>query len=467
MSYVHYDRLSALDASFLALEDASVHMHVGAVGIFEAGPVSRPGGGLDLERIRSFAEPALRQNQRFRQRLERIPLFEHPVWVDDPRFNLDYHLRHTSLPEPGDARQLKRLAGRILSQKLDRGKPLWELWFVEGLEGDRFALISKIHHCMIDGISGADLLAAFMRLEPESGEGAVPLRWLPRPAPSRGRLLADELRRRASLPGRILGAGLDGLRRPAEASESATHALGSLGEALGAALGSASPTPLNDPIGPYRRFDWTRFDLDAVKEVKKRLGGTVNDVVLATVTGAVRGFLEQRGVRTGELDFRALLPVSIRSDSQRGSLGNRVAFLLARLPLDEGDPRRRLERVVETTQKLKSSGEVRGGELLERVSEWTIVNLIALASKLASRTRSFNMVVTNVPGPQQPVYLLEARMLELYPLVPLYRNQALGIALFSYDGGLYWGFNADWEAVPDLHDVVEAVQVEFETLRKL
>ena len=467
MSYTHYDRLSALDATFLEIESPSVHMHVGSVHLFEGGFLRTPDGGLDIERIRTMAEPALRRSARFRQRVERIPLFGHPVWIDDERFKLEYHLRHTALPEPGDARQLKRLAGRIFSQKLDPNRPLWEMWFVEGLEDDRFAVIMKAHHCMIDGVSGADLLAGFMQGGAAQPEEATSPRWMQRPPPGGARLVADELARRASLPLKAVRAGLAAARNPLRALEGAREGVGAVAEALGAGLGSASPTPLNDDIGPYRRFDWTRFDLPAVKEVKNRLGGTVNDVVVAVVSGAVRRFLQRRAVDVDGLDFRAMLPVNVRSEDQHGKLGNRVAFLMARLPVDEKDPARRFARVVETTRGLKESSTVEGGEILEELADWTATGLFTGVTRLAARTRSFNMVVTNVPGPQFPVSILGAKMLEIYPLVPLYSNQALGIALFSYDGSLFWGFNADWDAVPDLHDLVEMVHDEFETLRKL
>jgi WS/DGAT/MGAT family acyltransferase len=464
---VYYDRLSALDATFLAIETPNVHMHVGAIHLFQGDPLRAPDGSLDLERIRTLSEPALRRSGRFRQRLERIPVFGHPVWVDDPRFNLDYHLRHTSLPEPGDARQLKRLAGRIFSQKLDLHRPPWEMWIVEGLEDGRFAVITKIHHCMIDGISGADLMAGFMQGSAEAPAATSAARWLPRPNPSRARLLADELGRRVSLPAKVMVSGLAALQEPLHTLDRARRAIEAVAEALSHGLGRASATPLNDAIGPYRRFDWTRMDLSAVKHVKDRLGGTVNDVVLAVVAGAMREFLERRSVSVDGLDFRAMLPVNIRAEGQQGRLGNRVAFLMARLPLQENDPRARLQGVIETTRELKASSTVAGGELLEELSDWTTGALFAGLSKLGARTRSYNMVVTNVPGPQVPVYMAGALMEEIYPLVPLFSNQALGIALFSYNGALFWGFNADWDAVPDLHDLVPLVHQEFEALSKL
>jgi WS/DGAT/MGAT family acyltransferase len=465
VSYFHYDRLTALDAAFLELEDANVHMHVGSVGIFDAKPLRQRGGGIDFERIQRMSDSALQRHPRFRQKLAAVPILGNPVWVDDDRFNLHYHLRHTSLPVPGDLRRLKRLTGRIMSQKLDRGKPLWEMWFVDGVEGDRFAVVTKVHHCMIDGISGVDLMSSLMRVDTEPTiQPARP--WLARPAPPATALLRDEILRRAALPGAILSGTRRALSDPGAALASLRDGIEGIGEAILSGLAPASRTPLNPDIGPHRRFDWTRFDLAAVKAVKKRLGGTVNDVVLACVSGAVRRFLLGRGVNVRTLDFRSMVPVSVRTRAERGTLGNRVSFLLAHLPLDEKDPRRRLQRVIEETQHLKGSKQVLGAELIEEISDRTFSSLFMQYARLAAQALSYNMVVTNVPGPQFPVYLLGARMLETYPLVPLFTNQALGIALFSYDGGLYWGFNSDWDSLPDLHDLVEALEVEFAELRR-
>ena len=238
-------------------------------------------------------------------------------------------------------------------------------------------------------------------------------------------------------------------------------------ESLGAALTPASQTLFNVPIGPHRRFDWTRFDLGVVREVKQKFGGTINDVVLCCVAGAVRAHLKAHGTLVDPIDFRAFIPVSTRSREERGKLGNRVSFLAAPIPVDEEDPKRRMEQVVERTRKLKSSGQAKGAEAFETFSDWTSSALITGLSRLAASRRSYNLVVTNVPGPPMPVYLAGARMLASYPLVPLFENQGLGVALFSYEDRLLWGFNADLDAVPDLHDFVLAVDHEFEILRKL
>ncbi len=467
MAYTHYDRLTALDSSFLDLESDNVHMHVGAVGIFEGGPHTTPEGGIDFERVMALASSALARVPRFRERLAHIPLTGQPVWVDDAYFNLRHHLRHTALPRPGDERQLKRLVGRIMSQKLDLSRPAWEMWFVEGLEGGSFAVVSKIHHCLIDGISGVDLLAAFMGVDPEHRARASEYPWMPRPAPSPAQLLGNEIWRRMTAPGRALVDAVRTLGSPVEAIEQGAHAVAGFAETLGSAMVPASPTPFNVPIGPHRRFDWARFDLDIVKEVRTRLRGTVNDVVLACVAGAARRYLGDRTIDVDDIDFRAMVPVSLRQEDQRGKLGNRVSLLVASLPVSESDPRRRFERVVEETRQLKGSGQAQGSGLIEEISDATLPGLVGALGRLAANRRTYNLVVTNVPGPPVPVYLDGARMTASYPLVPLFDNQALGVALFSYDGELFWGFNSCWDALADLHDFVDAIEFEFEVLRKL
>ena len=466
MAYWHYDRLSALDSLFLEIEEPHVHMHVAAVALFEAAPLLGKDGSLDIGRIRGAVERGLRGSPRFRQRLAQIPLFDHPVWVDDERFNIAYHLRHTSLPRPGGIRLLKRLAGRILSQKLDRGKPLWEMWVVEGIEDDRFALIVKAHHAMVDGISGMDLLANMLRMDPDPSLDPEPRPWIPRPAPSATRLLADEAVRRGAWPLAAAGAGRRALCSPQRVMGQVRESALGFGEIMKAGLRPTSQTPLNAQVGPHRRFDWLRVDLAAAREVRTKLGGTVNDVVLATAAGAIGRFLRARGLRIEDLLFRAQVPMSIRSPTERGQAGNRVVMLLAELPIAVRDPRQRLARVIETTKELKRSRQRAGVEMLEELGDRTLTSIFVFFARLATRQRAFNVVITNVPGPATALYLLGARMKEIYPLVPLAENQALGLALFSYDGALHWGLNADWDALPDLHDLVEYIDLEFESLRK-
>ena len=421
MAYQHYDRLTAVDAMFLDLEETHVHMHVGAVALFDAAPLLNSDGELAIDRIRSLVEAALPNSPRFRQKLSWVPLFGHPVWVDDERFNLSFHVRHTSLPRPGDIRLLKRLAGRILSQKLDRGKPLWEMWVIEGIEDNRFAIIAKAHHCMVDGISGLDLLAGMLRADPDPTlEPACS--WYPRPSPSRRRLLGKELLHRASWPLSAVRSAGSALGKPREVLGDLEEIVRGLGEVLTTGLRPTASTPLNPDIGPHRRFDWAGIDLAAVRGVKTKLGGTVNDVVLATAAGAIGRFLRQRGIEVEGAVFRAQVPMSIRTRADLGSAGNRVVMLLADLPIDERDPHKRFDRVLQITTRLKKSPQRAGVEFVESMSNSTLTSLFLFFARIATWQRSFNIVVTNVPGPQVPVYLLGARMQEIYPLVPLARQ---------------------------------------------
>jgi WS/DGAT/MGAT family acyltransferase len=458
MSY--YERLSALDASFLGIEDNCCHMHVGGVMIFDAKPLLNEQGGLDIDRIRHAILARLHLVPRFRQRLAYVPYERLPIWVDDDRFRLAYHVRHTALPRPGDERALKRLVARIMSQPLDRGRPLWEMWFAEGLSGDRFALISKTHHCMIDGISGADLISVIMEAYPNP-DPREPVPWVPRPKPSEARLFLDAVRWRLHQPIEAVQALSNALRRPGDTVHVLEEAFSAIGQALAPALNPASRTPINVEVGPHRRFDWTAMRVADFKAVKNVLGGTLNDVVLATVSGALRRFFMKRGVDPDDLDVRALVPVSVRSQDERGRLGNRVTELIAPLPVNLDGPLARLKAVQATMGGLKESKQALGGEVLTAIADWTVPNLLVQAVRLAQRARPYNLVVTNVPGPQIPLYFLGSEMQTTYPVVPLFQNLGLVIGLFSYNGGLFWGLNAEWEHVPDLHDFVVFLEQSF------
>jgi len=460
----NYERLSALDALFLDIEDDRCHMHVAAALVFDGAPLQGPHGGLDMERIRAYLDSRLHLIPRYRQRLAYIPLERHPVWVDDERFNLFYHVRHTALPRPGEVRQLKRLCGRILSQKLDPTKPLWEIWVVEGLADGCFALVTKVHHAMVDGIAGMDLLQVVLSPQATRAFDAGPT-WRPRPAPNAAELVAGEVLRRGAGMAALARNALAAATVPGETLEAAREAMSGVLEYMAPGTTPASPTPLNPELGPHRRFDWVRMDLADVKAVRAALGGTLNDVVLATVAGAARRFLQGRGVAVGDLDFRAMVPVNIRATADRGRAGNRLANFVVPLPIGEPDLRTRHRMVVEATGVQKSSHVVQGGELISDIANWTVRGVLTQVIQLAAERRAWNVVVTNVPGPKLPLYLLEAPLREAYPVVPLFKQQGVGVALFSYDGGLFWGVNADWDAVPDLHDLVEALASEFAALR--
>jgi len=452
-----YERLSALDATFLDVESKAAPMHVGAALIFEAKPLTLSHGGLDIERLSRYTEAALDSIPRYRQRLEWIPGFGHPVWVDDERFDMHFHLRHTRLPLPGEERSLKRLVGRLFSQHLDRSRPLWEFWVVEGVENDRFALIIKVHHCMVDGVAGVQLLEALLQVSPDAVE-REPNPWKARPAPSRAQLVLNETNHR-----------IDGLRKLSHYMPRVRENFQGLSNVLRSGMKPASKTPFTEhDISPYRRFDWTSFDLSEVKAIKKSLGGTINDVVVATTTGAVRRFLLRRGTNVDTMEgFRTVLPVNTRKAGGL-SVGNHVAMLLADLPVSERDPLERLRKVIAVTTKLKKeSNQTGGAELIEDVADLTTKRLVSELYRTAMRLRTYNLIITNVPGPPFPLYMLGAPMKAIYPMVPLMQNQNLGIALFSYADGLHWGFNADWESFPDVHEFVEDLKASFAEYSRL
>ncbi len=462
-----HERLTALDASFLGIESDAAPMHVGALLIFEGGPLAREGGGIDYDRLCRYTEAVLEQMPRYRQRLSWVPGLRHPVWVDDEHFTLQYHLRHTALPQPGDERTLKRLAARIFSQRLDRTRPLWEFWLVEGLEGGRFALIPKIHHCMIDGVAGVESMGALLRGTPDETLPSS-ASWAPRPSPSRSELLASELEHRARGSRMVLDTARKALSDLRGWWDGARDTAEGLMSTLGQGLSPASPTPLNPKdVGPYRRFDVCRMDLGEIKAIKQQLGGKVNDVVLTVASGALARYLARREVDLSDLaDFRALVPVNVRKDSETGAGGNRVALMITPLPITEHDPVRRYERVRQITGYMKNeSRQVESSALIEELSDMTASSIIREVFRFAGRQRAFNVVITNVPGPPFPLYLLGARLLEISPFVPLFRNQAVGLALFSYAGSLHWGLSADWAEVPDLHELVDDLDASFQELR--
>jgi WS/DGAT/MGAT family acyltransferase len=462
MPHYKYERLGAQDAAFLLFESPTVHTHIAATQIFELGPLGTEDGGVDIAAIKRATEAVLHLIPRYRQKLAWIPVFNHPVWVDDRDFNLDYHIRHSSLPRPGGIDQLKRLSARIMSMPLDRARPLWETWVVEGLEGDRFATITKIHHCMLDGESGVDLAQILLSPDPKSRLPEDVPAYIPRPAPTAMELFRDELTQRASLPLHALRGFRNFSRETENLRDEIALRARAVGELVGWAVRSPSETPINGPLGPHRNFDWLTMPLDDVKAVRRALGCTINDVVLTTVTGAVRRFLIRRRVRPEEIDFRVSAPVSVRREEEKGKLGNRVSSWIVRLPLGEEDPRKRLNAIHSVTQDLKSSKQALGVEMMMAVAEWTPGILLSLGARAASGP--INMIVTNVPGPQFPLYMLGAKLLAPFPQVPLLEGTGIGVALFSYDGNLVWGFNADYGLVPDLEHFRQAIEESFREL---
>ncbi len=454
----HLDRLSPVDASFLHQERNASHMHVGALVIFEGPPPSR-------EDFCDGIESRLHLVPRYRQKLA-FPRFEmgRPFWIDDPRFNLDYHVRHTALASPGSIAQLRALVGRIFSQRLDRSKPLWEVWLVQGLEEGRFALISKTHHSMVDGVAGVDLSTVLFDLSPVPPDPGPQEEWTPHTEPSQAQLVAEGIKGLLRTPRELVGRAAGALQNPGRAASDVRGAAEGLGEVVWAGLNPAPEIPLNVPIGTHRRLWWIERPLDEFKGIKDVLGGTVNDVVLAVVAGALGSWLEGRGVRREGLELRGLVPVSIRAEDEHGALGNRIAAMRAPLPVYVRDPVERLRIVSRAMQGLKESKQALGAEVISGLERFAPPTLLATASRVNFSTRLFNLIVTNVPGPQFPLYLMGREMQEIVPVAFLPEDQALAVAVMSYNGKMEFGLLADYDALPDLEGLAGLFEESLEEL---
>jgi len=443
----HLDRLTAIDASFLHQEGPESHMHVGALVIAE-GPVPAYEEFLDSIRRRLHFVP------RYRQRLAYPPANSgRPLWTDDTDFNLEYHVRYTALPAPGSHEQLTQLVARAFSQQLDRSKPLWEMWLIEGLDDGRFGLLTKAHHAMIDGIAGVDLATVLFDLSPEPtpiDEDLDP--WVPEPTPNPVELLSAGVTGMAKASASVAVKALSALNKPERALEDARVAAEGIGEIVWAGLNPAPATPLNVEIGPHRRFCGVVSTLSDFKLVKNAFGGTVNDVVLAVVAGGLRQWLISRGVRTEGLELRALVPVSVRTQDQRGSAGNRLAAMRGPLPVWVEDPVARLAVVRAAMSDLKESKQAIGAEVLSNVQNFAPPTVLAQASRINFSTRLFNLLVTNVPGPQFPLYIMGREMRAVFPIAFLPKDHALAIAIMSYNGNMNFGLLGDYDAMDDLDD---------------
>jgi diacylglycerol O-acyltransferase len=454
------DRLSSIDASFLAQERDGSHMHIGGILLFEGPPPGR-------EELGDHIESRLHLVPRYRQKLA-FPRFEmgRPLWIDDPRFNLDYHLRHTALPSPGSIEQLRLLAGRVFSQQLDRSKPLWEIWLIEGLEEGRFALINKTHHCLVDGVSGVDITAVLFDLDrdpPEPPAGPEE-DWQPAPEPSEAQIVAEGVRDLARAPVGLAGAAAGVLQRPGATLDRAREVAEAVGEVAWGIVNSPPETPLNGKIGPHRRLRWVRTRLDDLKAIKNGLDGTVNDVFLTVATGALRRWLHDRGVRTEGLELRGCVPVSVRGEDEQGQLGNKITMMACPLPVYADEPERRFRIVSDAMRGLKDSRQALGAEVIAGLQDFAPPTVFAQASRLNFSSRVFNLLVTNVPGPQFPLYLLGRELEELVPVPFLAPEKALAIAIMSYNGGVDVGLMGDYDAMPDLEAFAGYVEDEIAEL---
>jgi len=444
--------MSPLDASFLHVEDAVSHMHIGSVALFEGPPPSH-------EDVVAAIASKLPLVPRYRQKVRFVPFdLARPVWVDDPHFHIDYHVRRTAMPSPGGDEQLRRLVGRVMSQKLDRGKPLWEMWVAEGLSEGRWALLSKIHHCMVDGVSGTDLMAVLLDSERNAAR-PEPEPWVPEPEPGATEILYSAMTARATSPyeaGRSAWAAVRGPRRAARGAIEFARAASSLRNLLQPAAGSS----LNGPIGPHRRWAWARSRLSDVKAIRSQHGGTVNDVVLAVITRGFRDLLTRRGESVEGRVVRTMVPVSVRTPNERGTYNNKVSAMFADLPVGIADPFERLASIRAQMAGLKERRQAIAGSTLTSLSGFAPAMLLALGGRVAIRTpqRAVNTVTTNVPGPQHAMYLEGCRLMEYFPFVPLAGHVRIGVAIVSYDGGLNFGVTGDYETAADIGVLCEGIE---------
>jgi diacylglycerol O-acyltransferase / wax synthase len=483
-SMSRFERLQVLDELFLHLEGPATPMHVGGIAVFDGAPP-------DYQEFLDLIGSRLHKVPRFRQKLVMVPFGAgRPLWVDDALFDIHFHVRHTALPAPGGESELKRLVARIMSQQLDRSKPLWEIWLVEGVthrgvasagpqdqrgvasagpqdqrrvasagpqdQRDRFALISKTHHCLIDGIAGVDLMSVLLDLGPEP-QRVFPQPWEPAPAPTDDELLSDALQQLVTSPGEVIRTIQSGLIDPGNFTNRLAESMRAIADFLGHSF-SAPESSLNAPIGPHRRFETVFANLEDLKRIKNALGGTVNDVVLSVTTGALRTLLQSRGERADGVELRAMIPVSVRTDEERGKLGNRIAAMWVTLPLYEPDPVVRLNKLRASMKDVRGSGQAIGAQLLTSIVEYAPPTLLGQAARLIRHQRAFNVVITNIPGPQFPLYTLGRELKEVYPVLPLAANTSVGVALFSYNGTVGFGLLGDYDLAADLEVLAEGIE---------
>jgi diacylglycerol O-acyltransferase / wax synthase len=444
--------MSSIDSSFLHIENDVTPMHIGGVSLFEGPPPA-------FSDLKEMVAGKLDLVPRYRQKVRFMPLGAGvPAWVDDPHFSLEYHVRHTAVPRPGSEEQLRQMAARIFSQHLDRNKPLWEMWSVEGLADGRWALLSKVHHCMVDGVAATDLMSVMFSDETDHPTARGRPRFSPPPEPSSVELLARTIAHKVSPAGQA-----QSLRRAITAPG---ETLKTVVETARAALAASSrmrpvaSSSLTGPIGPHRRWSWADVRLTDVKTVRTALGGTVNDVVLAIITNGFRELLESREEHPApDAVVRTMVPVSVRRRGERGVYNNRVSAVFARLPVGLDDPRERLAQIKGEMDGIKQTKQAVAGDVLSSLSGFAPPLLLALGSRLVTASPRLNMhtATTNVPGPQQPVQTLGRRMLESYPFVPVVGSIRIVVAIFSYDGGLFFGVTGDYDGAPDIKILTDGI----------
>ena len=451
------ERLSSLDASFLYLERPAMHMHVAGVSVF----APREEGPLTYEDVAGVATARLHLAPRFRQRVLDLPGgLTRPLWVDDDHFDMDFHLRRAAIPAPGRRLQLERAVGRVLSRPLDRAKPLWELYVFEGLEGHRTAVLLKMHHALADGISGMLIASALFDLSPDADIGAPPKEpWVPEPAPTGLELAADAVHDLVLHP-------MEAVVRVAEAPMHAAAVIGETLDGLRSIVGMGAPPrgPFDVRVGPNRRFATAEVPFALLRDIKRTLGGTINDAVLAGVGGGLHDLLAARGEQTRGRTLRVMVPVSVRSKAEQGDVGNRVAPAFVDIPVGTLKPATRLRRVRAATDALKDSAMAVSADSIIGLGAYAPPALHAMAARLVSRNRWFNLVVSNIPAPQVPMYLAGAQLMASYPAMPLGESCALSIACTSLGGTMSFGLTADWDALPDIEVLARGIEHSFHDL---
>ena len=456
------DHMSPLDSMFLHVEDGITHMHIGSCAVFEG-----PAPGYD--EIVALIAGKLPAIPRYRQKVRFVPGgLGRPVWVDDPHFNLDYHVRHSALPPPGSESDLNALMGRLMSQELDRHRPLWEAWMIEGLPDDQWAIISKVHHCMVDGVSGADLMATLL----DPGRDApppAPDTWTPGPEPSDALLVAESVGRLMTNPAEQVRAARSLLRTPRRTATQLRETLDGL-RSLGHQLTPRPALSIQGAIGPHRRWAAARARLDDIKAIKRAFGGTVNDVVLAVIAGAFRDLLSARGEDPDHAVVRSLVPVSLRPAGD-GAPNNQVAAMIAELPIGIADPLERLASMRQHMEQLKHSNQAEATEAFTVLAGLAAPSLLALGLRAAGAMarefpqRAVDTVTTNVAGPQHPLYAAGRQMVAYHPYVPLGQGVRIGVAIMSYNGGISFGVTGDYDTVPDLEDFCRSIEHGISDLR--
>jgi WS/DGAT/MGAT family acyltransferase len=459
-----YDRLSGLDESFLHLERVETPMHVGAVAVLEREPFYDADGRFRLDDVRAMVASRLRLIPRFRQLVMPVPVVRgRPIWVDHEGFDIKQHVRLTSLPAPGRRRQLLELAERLMAQLLARDRPLWELWFVEGVDqGKHIGVIHKSHHTLTDGISGVDIATTLFDFD-VTPTIIEPDDWRPRPPPTASQLVRDSLRERCARPGDLAGLARRVLDAPRDVVARAVELSRSIGSLVDDQV-VAPRVSLNAPVGRGRALATVNIALDDARAIRERFSCTINDVLLACAGSGVARLLEARGELRPELVLKVFCPVSVRDDSERMQLGNRISAMLVPLPVGEPDPNARLHAVRTITADLKERRQALGAAALLGLSEYAAPTILGLAARAAHAQRLANLIVTNIPGPQTPLYCLGARLLEVYPIAPLSRNLTLNIAILSYCGQLHFGLVGDGDAGRDLELLAGGIEDAFAEL---